>query len=92
MDELIKKINDLLNEFNKSFTIEANIVKDNGEDVAVGLKIKELKNDGSEFVSQMFDMFSQIISSNEDYELVYEEEKGIAIAKKVIKVEYVYDK
>ena len=92
MNELITKINSLLNEFNKSFNIEANIVKDNGEDVAVGLKITELKGDGSEFVSQMFDMFSQIISSNDEYELVYDEIKGIAIAKKVTTIEYVYEK
>lgn len=91
MNELTKRINDLLIEFNKSFKLEANIVEDNGEQVAVGLKIQELKNDGSEFVSQIFDMFSQIINASGEYELVYDEEKGIAIAKKVVTVEYIFD-
>lgn len=91
MNEITKKINELLNSFNESFKLEANIVDDNGEQVAVGLKIKELKNDGSEFVSQMFDMFSQIINASGEYELVYDEEKGIAIAKKVVTVEYIFD-
>jgi hypothetical protein len=48
-------------------------------------------DDGSEFVSQMFDMFSQIINASGEYELVYDEEKGIAIAKKVVTVEYIFD-
>jgi hypothetical protein len=91
LNELTKRINDLLIEFNKSFKLEANIVEDNGEQVAVGLKIQELKNDGSEFVSQIFDMFSQIINASGEYELVYDEEKGIAIAKKVVTVEYIFD-
>lgn len=91
MTEIMKKINNLLIEFNKSFKLEANIVDDNGEQVAIGLKIKESKNDGSEFIDQMFDMFGQIINSSGEYELVFDKEKGLGIAKKVVKVEYIYD-
>lgn len=89
MDEMIKKISGLLVEFNKTFKLEANIIDENGEKIAVGLKIKETKNDGSEFVDEMFDMFCQIINSTNEYELVFDEQKGLGIAKKVVKVEYI---
>lgn len=91
MDEMISKINDLLIEFNKSFKLEANIVEENNEMVATGLKIKKVTNDGSEFMTELFSMFSQIINSTDEYELVFSEDKGLNIAKKIVKVEYIFN-
>lgn len=92
LEELIKKINQLLIQFNDSFKLEANIIDNNGEKIVNGLKIKELANDGSLFIDELFNMFNQIVSSiPNDYELVYDENKGLAIAKKIVKVEYIFN-
>lgn len=87
MNEVLKKINDLMKQFNNTFEIEANIVKDdNGEEVASGLKIKNIKNDGSEYINELFDMFGAIIGSVSDkHELIYMPDKGLVIAKKVMR-------
>ena len=53
-----------------------------------GLEITKLKNDGSEFIENLINMFSQIIESNDEYELIYDTNDGIKIAKKIITVEY----
>ena len=84
--ETIKKINNLLKKFNETFDLEAHIEKDNGELVASGLKIKNIKNNGHDFVGELYDMFNTIIDSiSDEHELIYDEEKGIVIAKKVVR-------
>jgi hypothetical protein len=84
--ETIKKINKLLKKFNDTFDLEANIMKDDDEFVASGLKIKNLKNNGTEFIGEMYDIFSTIIETlSDEHELIYDEFKGIVIAKKVVK-------
>jgi hypothetical protein len=84
--ETIKKINDLLKKFNETFDLEAHIEKDNNELVASGLKIKNIKNNGYDFVGELYDMFNTIVDSiSNEHELIYDEEKGIVIAKKVIR-------
>lgn len=82
----LKKVQTLIKQFNSTFEIEANIsIDDSGEQVTDGLKIKELKNDGSQFLDEIFDTLANMvhIASNE-HELVYDKEKGFAIAKKKI--------
>lgn len=87
MNEALKKINTLMKKFNDTFEIEANIVSDeNGEEVASGLKIANLKNDGNEYINELFSMFGSIIESvSKDHELIYMPDKGLVIAKKVIR-------
>lgn len=85
MDETIKKINDLLKKFNNTFEISPIIAEGNDEQIADGLKIDKLKNDGSEFVNELFDVFDLIVKSvSDEHEVIYNEEKGLVIAKKVV--------
>ncbi len=84
--ETIKKISNLLKKFNETFDLEAHIEKDESELVASGLIIKSMKNNGYDFVGELYEMFNTIIDSiSEEHELIYDEEKGIVIAKKVIR-------
>lgn len=88
MNESTKKINEMIKTFNETFDISPNI---NGEEVNQ-LAINNLKNNGSEFVGLLFDIFGQIIaSSDSEYELIYLEGKGLAIGKKVVKTEYILE-
>ena len=90
MNESTKKINNMIKSFNETFNISIN-TNDNGEEGNC-LKITDLKNDGSDFVNQLFDIFGTIISaSDSNYELIYNKEKGLAIAKKVVKVDYIIE-
>jgi hypothetical protein len=93
MDETLKRINDLLKKFNSTFEVSANIIKaENGEEIANGIKINGMKSDGSEFIGDMFDMFTAIIETiSDEYELVYDINKGLVIAKKQVTVNYVFD-
>jgi len=92
MDETLKKINELLKKFNNTFEISANQVEEDGEIVACGLKIDDIKNDGAEFINEMFGTFNEIVKAVSDqHELVYNDEKGLVIAKKVIKVDYIIE-
>lgn len=88
MNESTKKINEMIKAFNETFNISPNI---NGEEVNQ-LIIKDIKNDGSKFVGLLFDIFGQIIESSDDeYELIYLEDKGLAIGKRIIKTEYIFE-
>lgn len=93
MDETLKKVNDLLKAFNNSFKISANFTEDNDDKIANGLKIDELKNDGSQFIDEMFNMFSDVVSAvSENHELVYNEDMGLVIARKVVSIDYIIEK
>ena len=86
MNELLLKISQIVKKFNNTFEISA-ITEDNNE--TSDIKIIKLKNNGIEFNAEFFNFFNDIIKQvDENYELIYNEEKGLAIAKKVIKVEY----
>ncbi|MNN11069.1 hypothetical protein D3C81_1240100 [compost metagenome] len=88
-NETLKRINEFLKAFNKTFEIEANIITDNEELIADGLKIKGLKGNGSDFVNITYDTFNSIVKSiSEDHELIYDEKIGLAIAKKIVKTNY----
>lgn len=92
MDETLKKINELLKKFNNTFVISANQVEEDGEIVACGLRIDGIKNDGAEFINEMFETFNEIVKAVSDkHELVYNEEKGLVIAKQIIKVDYIIE-
>lgn len=85
MEEMIKRINQLLSEFNNTFELEANIEEEDNQQVVTGLRINGLKNDGTAFVNEVFEMFGQIISSTGEYELLYDDNKGLIIGKEVVK-------
>jgi hypothetical protein len=92
MNNTLKKIKNLLDSFNESFEVDVNIEEDNDENVVRQLKITNLKGDRSEFVSELFTIFNSIISNvSDEHELIYNEEKGLVIAKKVVKVDYIIE-
>jgi hypothetical protein len=93
VDETLNKINEVLKKFNSTFEIStAGISEENGEEITGALKITNLKNDGSEFVAELFNIFDAIAQSvSDDYELVYNEERGLVLGKKVVTVNYVFD-
>ncbi|AEO93654.1 gp395 [Bacillus phage G] len=92
MNETIKKINSLLKVFNDTFEIEAKLVEEGGEQVAAGVKINGLKNDGTHFINDFHSTFNSIVQSlSDEHEVIYHEEKGLAVARKVVKTEYVIE-
>ena len=93
MNETLNKINDFLKKFNSTFVVSTvDLVEDNDEQIAKGLKIVKLKNDGSEFVAELFNTFDAIARTvSDDYELVYNEQRGLVLAKKVVTVNYIFE-
>ena len=74
----IKRIGLMLKSFNETFEIEAHIDEDDGELVASGLKIKELKTDGKDFVGILYDTFNSIIQMiSDEHEVIFNEDKEI---------------
>lgn len=91
-NETLKKINDLLKRFSNTFDIEANIVEDGDEMIASGLKIKGVKNDGSQFINEFHATFNSIVQNmSDEHEVIYDAKVGLVVAKKVIKTEYIID-
>lgn len=91
-NETLKKINGLLKMFNGTFEIEANLVKEGDETIAAGLKIEGLKNDGSSFISEFYETFNSIVQSiSTEHEVIFDDEKGLVIARKVIETKYIID-
>lgn len=91
-NETLKKINDLLKSFNTTFDIKANLSVENGEVVADGLIIESLKNNGVEFVGSLHDTFNTIVQSiSSEHEVIYDETKGLVIAKKIVKTDFVIE-
>lgn len=87
-----KKVQSLIKQFNDTFEVEARIIKneETGEEVTDGLRIKSLKNDGTEFLDEIFDTLVNMIHiASDNHELVYDREKGFAIAKKTVSYEIV---
>ena len=52
------------------------------EEIVSGLKIKSLKNDGKDFIENLFDLISAVIENSSEYELAYKQEEGLVIVKK----------
>jgi hypothetical protein len=90
--QTIKKINEVLKCFNLTFDLEARIVDEGGDLVASGLQIKEIKSDGHEFVNVLYDVFNAIIESvSDEHELIYNESRGLVIAKRVVKTDFIIE-
>ena len=83
MEDLIKQLNVLLQSFNNSFSLDPKLIEQDGQQIVQNLIIKDLKNDGSEFIQTLIEMLSVILSTTDDYELVVDENDGLNIAKKV---------
>lgn len=86
MDEdtkiLMRKFNVLLEAFNKDFKIST--IEDGNH--INEFKIESINNDGSEFINNLFNFFKETIEGiSNEYELAYNEENGLFIAK----VEYI---
>lgn len=91
-NETLQKINSLLKTFNETFDVKANLTVEGNEIVAEGLKIESLKNDGIQFVGTLHDTFNTIVQAiSNEHEVIYDEEKGLAIARKIVKTDYVLE-
>lgn len=82
MDELLIKMNEIVKSLNETFKIDPVIVEDGDEEIVSGLKIKSLKNDGKDFIENLFDLISAVIENSSEYELAYKQEEGLVIVKK----------
>lgn len=92
MDELISKMNEIVKAMNDTFVIDPIIVEEDDERIVSGLKIKELKNDGKEFIELLFELISTVIENSSNYELAYQEDGGLVVVKKEKEVEFFEDK
>lgn len=88
---MIEMIRTLIQAFNNSFNLEPEITEIDGEEVVTSLKIKDIKGDCSDFVEQLFDMLGKVVEGSSEYELIYDEDGKLDLAKKIVKVEYVKD-
>ena len=81
MEELENKLNDVLKEMNKTFQIEIDQSESiNDENIATKLVIKNMTNDGSEFIEKFCSLFGPLITMvTENKELVYQEDTGLVI-------------
>ena len=87
MNELEDKLKDVLNQLNKSFTIQVDDIEDNdGEQIAQKLIVSETKNDASDFLESFCSLFGPLITmvTNEEKELVYQEDTGLVIQHRQI--------
>ena len=86
-----KKVKRLIDEFNNTFEIEPIIIiNEEGEKVTDDFKIKSLKNDGSVFLDEIFDtLLNMVHITSDEHELVYDINKGFALAKKKISYEII---
>jgi len=88
VDGTLQKVSNLFKIFNDTFEISANIE----DDVVNGLVIDGLKNNGHDFIAELFETFNTIVTAvSDDHELIYNNEKGIVLAKKVVSVDYVVE-
>ena len=90
MNELLQKINIVLKAFNDSFKLVPNIEVEDNEEIVTGFSIGELKenSDGSGFVEELFDLFSQVVENSSDYELAFDDKQGIVMVKKNSEIKY----
>lgn len=87
MNELEDKLKKVLSDMNTSFKIEVGETTNNdGEQIAQKLTIAETNNDGSEFLESFCSLFGPLITmvTNEEKELVYQEDTGLVIQHKQI--------
>lgn len=84
MDELEKKINDVLDSINSTFDVVVSDSDDsNDEKIVTKISLENMKNDGSDFVEKFCSLFGPLIEqvSEGKSELVYQEDTGLIIKK-----------
>lgn len=92
--ETLQVIKNLLKSFNNTFEIDPKLIQEDGELIASSLKIKSLKNDGSDFVNEFHETFNTLIKSLSDkHEVIYNEQHGLVVAKtvEVTKTEFIIE-
>ena len=86
MNDSLKKINRIIMNFNNTFKLKIEVATDNEIN---SLSIEETIGDGKEFINEMVDLFDKVIkNSTDEYELIFNEEKGLVLAKKIMSVNY----
>lgn len=84
MEELEVKIQDVLDSVNETFDVAIEDSQDvDSQKIITKIVLKNIKNDGSDFVEKFCSLFGPFIEtvSNGEKELVFEEEKGLTIKK-----------
>ena len=87
MNDIENKLKDVLKTMNESFKIEVTDSEDvDGEQLAQKLVISETKNDCADFLESFCSLFGPLITAitNEEKELVYQEDTGLVIQHKNI--------
>lgn len=91
-NEAVKRIAELLKTFNLTFDFEAKVIEEEEEESSVELRIKGLKNDGADFIRILHETFNDIVQvSSSEHEVIYHPAKGLAVAKKVVKTDYIIE-
>ncbi len=81
MSDLEEKLQEILISLNNTFDVE---IQEQGDDeIITQLILKNLKNDGSEFLEKFIGFFSPIVEQMTDgkKEVVYEEGTGLTIRR-----------
>lgn len=84
MDELETKIQAVLDSLNSTFDVAIEDSQDvDSQKIITKIVLKNLNNDGSDFVESFCSLFGPFIESvsNGEKELVFEENKGLTIKK-----------
>lgn len=86
MNDSLKKINSIIMNFNNTFKLK---IEESTDNEINSLSIEETIGDGKEFINEMVDLFDKVIkNSTDEYELIFNEEKGLVLAKKIMSVNY----
>lgn len=86
MNETLEKINSILTKFNNTFKLK---IEESTNDEVNNFSIEETIGNGSEFIDEVVDLFDKVIKGcTDEYELIYSEEKGLVLAKKVPSINY----
>ena len=86
MNDSLKKINSIIMNFNNTFKLK---IEESTDNEINSLSIEEIIGDGKEFINEMVDLFDKVIkNSTDEYELIFNEEKGLVLVKKIMSVNY----
>ena len=86
MNDSLKKINSIIMNFNNTFKLK---IEESTDNEINSMSIEETIGYGKEFINEMVDLFDKVIkNSTDEYELIFNEEKGLVLAKKIMSVNY----
>ena len=86
MNDALKKIDNILINFNKTFKLK---IDESTDDTINGFSIEETIGDGKEFINEIVDLFNKVIqNSTDEYDLIYTEDNGLVLAKKIQTIDY----